>query len=71
MPVLSNQVHGGHTPILPQAQLKEMGFSMAIYPTAGLFAATEELARVYASLANGKPVDVPLYAFGDFVRLIG
>jgi 2,3-dimethylmalate lyase len=71
LPVLSNQVHGGRTPILPQAQLKEMGFSMAIYPTAGLFAATEALARVYASLANGKPVDVPLYAFGDFVRLIG
>ncbi len=71
LPVLSNQVHGGRTPILPQAQLKEMGFSMAIYPTAGLFAAAEALARVYASLANCKPVDVPLYAFGDFVRLIG
>jgi 2,3-dimethylmalate lyase len=71
VPVLSNQVHGGRTPILPQAQLKEMGFSMAIYPTAGLFAAAEALARVYASLANGKPVDVPLYSFGDFVRLIG
>jgi 2-methylisocitrate lyase-like PEP mutase family enzyme len=71
VPVLSNQLHGGRTPILPQAQLKEMGFSMAIYATAGLFAASHALASAYASLAQGKPVDVPLYAFDDFVQMIG
>jgi 2-methylisocitrate lyase-like PEP mutase family enzyme len=44
---------GGRTPILPQFRLQEMGFSVAIYPTAGLFAASHALASVYASLAKG------------------
>jgi len=71
VPLLSNQLHGGRTPILPQAQLKEMGYSVAIYPTAGLFAASHALASVYASLAQDKPVEAPLYAFDDFVEMIG
>jgi len=70
-PLLSNQLHGGKTPILPQKQLKEMGFSVAIYPTAGLFAAAHALQSVYDSLANDRPVTDPLYAFHDFVELIG
>lgn len=71
VPLLSNQLHGGRTPILPQAQLKEMGFSAAIYPTAALFASSHAIANVYASLAQGKPVQEPLYAFSDFLQLIG
>lgn len=71
VPLLSNQLHGGRTPILPQAQLKEMGFSVAIYPAAGLFAGSHALASVYASLAKGKPVEASLYAFDDFVEMIG
>jgi 2-methylisocitrate lyase-like PEP mutase family enzyme len=71
VPLLSNQLHGGHTPILPQAQLKEMGYSVAIYPTAGLFAAAQALESVYASLANDAKIEVPLYGFHDFVEMIG
>ncbi|MGO9032901.1 isocitrate lyase/PEP mutase family protein [Mycobacterium sp.] len=71
VPVLSNQLHGGVTPILPPSELRGMGFSVAIYPTAGLFAASRALASVYRSLAQGEPVADPLYAFDDFVDLIG
>jgi 2-methylisocitrate lyase-like PEP mutase family enzyme len=71
LPLVSNQLHGGNTPILPQAQLKEMGFSAAIYPTAGLFAAAKALESVYDAHANDKPVETPLYAFHDFVEMIG
>jgi 2,3-dimethylmalate lyase len=71
VPVLSNQVHGGLTPILPQTRLQELGFAAAIYPTAGLFAASHALASVYASLAQGEPVHDPLIPFSDFVRMIG
>jgi 2,3-dimethylmalate lyase len=71
VPVLSNQVHGGVTPILPPSELRKMGFSVAIYPTAGLFAASRTLASVYRSLAQGEPVSDPLYAFDDFVDMIG
>jgi len=70
-PLLSNQLHGGKTPILPQKQLKDMGFSVALYPTAGLFAAAHALQSVYDSLANDRPITDPLYAFHDFVELIG
>ncbi len=70
-PLVSNQVHGGQTPILPQAQLVEMGFAAAIYPTAGLFAAAKALAGVYDDHVNDRPVSVPHYAFHDFVEMIG
>jgi 2-methylisocitrate lyase-like PEP mutase family enzyme len=68
---LSNQLHGGVTPILSPSELQEMGFAAAIYPTVGLFAASHALASVYQALAQGKPVSDPLYAFGDFVDMIG
>lgn len=71
VPLLSNQRHGGRTPILPQAQLKAMGFSLAIYPTLGLFAAAHALTSIYGFLAQDKPLEVPLYTLHDFVELIG
>jgi carboxyvinyl-carboxyphosphonate phosphorylmutase len=33
-PLLANMVEGGRTPILPATRLKELGFSIAIYPNA-------------------------------------
>ena len=70
-PLVSNQLHGGKTPILPQSQLKQIGFSAAIYPTAGLFAAASALASVYDEHVKDKQVETPLYAFHDFVEMIG
>ena len=70
-PLVSNQVHGGKTPIVPQAQLLEMGFAAAIYPTAGLFAAAKALAIVYDDHVNDRPVSAPLYSFHNFVEMIG
>jgi 2,3-dimethylmalate lyase len=70
-PLVSNQLHGGQTPILPQAELKAMGFSVAIYPTAGLFAAAKALAEVYDDHVNDRPVKARLYGFEDFVQMIG
>jgi 2-methylisocitrate lyase-like PEP mutase family enzyme len=71
VPLVSNQLHGGKTPILPQAQLAQFGFAAAIYPTAGLFAATKALAAVYDDHVNDRPVSEPLYGFHDFVEMIG
>jgi 2,3-dimethylmalate lyase len=70
-PLVSNQLHGGKTPILPQATLKQMGFSAAIYATAGLFAAAKALASVYDDHVNDRAVKAPLYAFDDFTQMIG
>jgi 2-methylisocitrate lyase-like PEP mutase family enzyme len=71
VPVLSNQVHGGITPILPPSELQEMGFAAAIYPTVGLFAASHALNSVYHALAQGTPVTDSLCDFSDFVEMIG
>jgi 2-methylisocitrate lyase-like PEP mutase family enzyme len=49
----------------------EDGIRRAIYPTAGLFAASHALASVYQALAQGEPVSDPLCAFDDFVDMIG
>ncbi len=38
VPLVSNQLHGGRTPILSRDKLREIGYRMAIYPTAGLLA---------------------------------
>jgi 2-methylisocitrate lyase-like PEP mutase family enzyme len=70
-PLVSNQLHGGKTPILPQKQLEELGFSIAVYPTAGLFASAKALQDVYAAHVDGRLVETPLYAFDDFVEMIG
>jgi 2,3-dimethylmalate lyase len=70
-PLVSNQLHGGKTPILPQSQLEEIGFSAAIYPTAGLFATAKALQSVYEAHVEGRLVETPLWAFQDFVEMIG
>ncbi len=70
-PLVSNQLHGGKTPILPESQLKAMGFAAAIYPTAGLFAAAKALASVYDDHVQDRPVSADMYPFHDFVEMIG
>jgi 2-methylisocitrate lyase-like PEP mutase family enzyme len=71
VPLVSNQLHGGRTPILSPDRLQEIGYRMAIYPTAGLLATAHALSRVYASLAGRQPVQAPLYDFDAFSALIG
>src|SRR5215813_5313865 len=71
VPLVSNQLHGGRTPILNQEKLKEIGYRMAIYPTAGLLAAAYALNDVYSALAEDQPVQVPLLDFDEFCSFIG
>jgi 2,3-dimethylmalate lyase len=71
VPLVSNQLHGGKTPILPQSQLKEMGFAAAIYPSAALFAAAKVVESVYDDLAHGRLVSAALETFENFTKMIG
>jgi 2-methylisocitrate lyase-like PEP mutase family enzyme len=71
VPLVANQTHGGHTPILPQARLMEIGFSVAIYPTAGLFAAAKALAEVYVAHVSDSAVEAPISGIGDFADMMG
>lgn len=74
-PLLANNVEGGRTPILPAARLKEIGYSIAIYPGAGFLAVAAALERVYGHLlqhgdTNGLPAQES-YGFGRMCELMG
>ena len=46
---------GGQTPVLPPAQLKEMGFAMAAYPTTLIVRAARTIELALADIKAGKP----------------
>lgn len=72
-PLLANMVHGGRTPVLPAAQLAELGYAAAIYPAVGFLAAAHAIRSAYGDLVeNGiGGGSVPLYPFAEFNELIG
>ncbi len=73
-PVLINMVDGGATPMLPRARLQALGFAMAIYPVTGFLAAAAAMQSAYTTLrrdGSTQALDVPLYPFPDFSRLMG
>ena len=74
VPLLSNMVNGGVTPVLSPAELAELGYRIAIFPSAGFLAACEALTSVYGALketGDAEKGGVDLYPFGDFNDLMG
>jgi 2-methylisocitrate lyase-like PEP mutase family enzyme len=49
-PLMANISETGKTPLLPLAELEELGFAIVIYPTSALRVAAHALARFYADL---------------------
>ena len=73
-PLLANMVEGGRTPMLSNARLAAIGYSLAVYPVAGVLSAAAALETVYkqvretgSSLGSG----APLYPFAEMNRLMG
>jgi 2-methylisocitrate lyase-like PEP mutase family enzyme len=55
VPQIANMLEGGgQTPVLPPAQLKEMGFAMAAYPTTLIFRVAKTIERALADIKAGK-----------------
>lgn len=50
-PLLANMVPNGRTPVIPSETLKEWGFNIAIYPSAGFSAVAETLRQAYTHLS--------------------
>ena len=50
VPLLANMVEGGKTPVLPFEDLKEMGYTIILYPTAAIRAAGKTLQELAAHL---------------------
>ena len=74
LPLFVNIVEGGTTPQLPPDELQRLGFSLAIYPVAGLLAAAQALTRVYDDILarNGTGAQAPnLYPFAEICKVMG
>jgi len=72
--LLANMVPTGRSPMLPADTLKALGFSIAIYPSAGMGAACAALELAYAHLKSegslhGSPV--PAYDMQRLHELVG
>ena len=56
-PNLANMVEEGDTPVLPPAELEEIGFKIAAYPLTLLLAATRAMEDALAALKDGRAAD--------------
>ena len=73
-PLVANMVEGGRTPVLPAERLKELGYSLVIYPGTGFLAVGAALEGVYGSLkrdGSSLETDVPLSDFEEFSKMVG
>ncbi len=73
-PLLANMVEGGRTPVLTAERLEELGYSIAIFPSAGLAATIQALNGVYGHLdRHGSSVDMdqPICDFAEMNELMG
>jgi 2-methylisocitrate lyase-like PEP mutase family enzyme len=72
--LLANMVPSGKSPVIAAENLKSWGFSIAIYPSAGMAAACAALQAAYAHLAQHGSTEgstVPAYQMSQMHELVG
>ena len=72
-PFVANMLEGGVTPILSQDDLRTLGFTIAVYPLTGLFAAARAQSDIFTHLRKtGTTRDVldRLVTFHDFHEIV-
>lgn len=72
-PLVANMVEGGFSPLLPAARLGELGYTLVLFPTMGLFAATAAMRAAYGSLQRdgASPGPDALMPIGEMHTLMG
>jgi 2-methylisocitrate lyase-like PEP mutase family enzyme len=73
-PMMANMADGGKTPILDKKKLAEIGYKLAIFPSAtGLAAAAAayNALTVLKTQGTSNSPDLPLFSFAEFNSLIG
>ena len=73
-PMFANMANGGLTPILPVSTLREIGYSIAIFPSMAALAAAAAIRESLLRLKRDgdcEPADVPMTDFKHFCSLIG
>ena len=74
VPLLFNYAEGGKTPPVTHQFLRDLGFSLVIFPISTLLAATAAIRAVLSEIkTNGSPVDVlpSMLRFDEFLEFIG
>ncbi len=74
LPLMANMVDGGRTPVLPREELREVGYTLALFPATGFLAAGAALRSVYSHIAeHGSSAGLaqPLHDFDAFSELMG
>jgi len=69
-----NMAHGGKTPIMSAAKLEEIGYSLAIVPSAPPLAALAAMDKAYDNIKTGQlncESNQELYDFHHFCDVIG
>ncbi|MEB3829514.1 isocitrate lyase/PEP mutase family protein [Phormidium sp. CCY1219] len=72
VPLFANMIEGGKTPVLSAQQLEELGFKIAVFPLAGLFAATKAIADCFRHLKDHQTTEGfdKLVNFQQFEKII-
>ena len=74
VPLLSNMVNGGVTPVMKPEELKALGYRIAIFPSSGFLATCNALNSVYGALreqGDAEKGGVDLFSFDEFNDLMG
>ncbi|HET6868599.1 MAG TPA: oxaloacetate decarboxylase [Solirubrobacteraceae bacterium] len=74
VPLLFNYGEGGKTPPVPFERLRELGFSLVIFPITLLLVATEAMRAALARVkADGTPIELlpSMLGFNEFLELVG
>ena len=74
LPMLANMADGGKTPILKVSVLKEIGYSLAIYPAMTSLVAAASMEKALNHLKNegiSQGETISMFDFNEFCQLIG
>jgi len=74
IPLLSNMVNGGVTPVMTPDELKALGYRIAIFPSSGFLATCSALNDVYGALKEHGDAEkgaTELFSFAEFNDLMG
>lgn len=69
--LMANMLEGGSTPILPQAELRDMGFNLAAYPLTLLAAVMNQMIQTLGELREDRVDQESLMSFKDVRARIG
>ncbi|XOV86591.1 MAG: oxaloacetate decarboxylase [Pseudomonadota bacterium] len=70
-PLVINLVEDGKTPWPTREVLRQMGYSIALYPVTALLHLAQNLAETYAAIAAGSTPTATRKTFGAFNELVG